>query len=160
MQSILIPIFVCVVLPVSIVFIVFFYLNKISANKMNLLSKAIENGVDIDSKALIDALETRKKSSKTVKAGLINKLIWGIILLVCGVSVLGMAMFGRFDIYDEGVVGIICLAVGLALVVSYIVGKKMLQPEIEAETRMLLGESSGQDVKPQEPVQDEARKEE
>lgn len=160
MESILIPIFVCVVLPVSIVFIVFFYLNKISANKMNLLSKAIENGVDIDSKALIDALETRKKSSKTVKADLINKLICGIILLVCGVFFLGMAVFGRFDIYGKGVIGIVCLAGGLGLFVSYFVGKKMLQPEIEAETRMLLGESSGQDAKPQEPVQNEARKEE
>lgn len=134
MQTI-VPIAICCILPIACTFIVFFYTNKILANKMNLLSKALESGIDIDAQGLMESLETKKK--KSIKERLISKLIWGVIMLILGIAAfvclaLDFELSSKVFIYS----GIAGTSVGTALVIAYFVGRKMLAEEIEAETMM------------------------
>lgn len=142
MEGVIISIAICCILPIASTFIVFFYSDKIAANKMNMLSKAIECGVDIDPQGLLESLESKKKKNRTIKERLINKLIWGIILFILGASAFVCVAFdlnipGEVFIYP----GIAGTAVGTALIVSYFVGKKLLASEIEAETKMFAGKA-------------------
>ncbi len=137
MEGVIISIAICCILPIASIFIIFFYLDKIAANKMNLLSKAIESGVDIDPQGLMESLESKKKKNTTTKERLINKLIWGIILFILGASAFVCVAFdlnipAEVFIYS----GIAGTAVGTGLIVAYFVGKKLLATEIEAETKM------------------------
>ncbi len=142
MDEVIIVISVSVILPIAVVFIIFFYSNKTAASKMKLLEKAIESGVDIDPAALMESLETKKKRSRTIKDRLIGKLVWGTMLLVFGVAAFLCFLFGllngRWCIY-AGIVGI---SVGTALIVAYSVGRKMLEKEAVTETgRKLTGKA-------------------
>lgn len=137
MDPIIIPIVLGGIMPVVIVFINFFYGNKTAANKMNLLAKAIESGVDIDPTVLMESLESKKEKNTTIKERLINKLVSGIILFLLGIaSFICLAvriLSAKWCIY----VGIAGVAVGAAFIVAYFVGRKLLASEIEAETRKL-----------------------
>jgi len=135
MDDVIVPIFVCVVLPVSIVFIVFYYSSKVSKEKINLLSKAIESGVEMDPEQLMAALETKKKSPKTIKKSLVEKLTGGIMLLILGIAAFASICFDVFDLDIAMAVGSVCAATGIGLVISYFVGKKLLAREIEAESK-------------------------
>lgn len=136
-MEIIIPIAICCVLPIASTFIVFFYTNKMAENKMNLLSKAIESGVEIDPQGLMESLGSKKKKNTTIKERLINKLIWGIILFILGAAAFVCVAFD-LNIPAEVFIypGIAGTAVGTGLIVSYFVGKKLLASEIEAETKM------------------------
>ncbi len=133
MEGVIISVAICCLLPIASTFIVFFYSNKIMANKMNLLSKAIDSGVDIDAQGLMESLESKKK--KTIKERLINKLIWGIILLILGIAAF-ICLALDLNMPDEGFIytGIAGTAIGTALVIAYFVGRKLLASEIKAET--------------------------
>lgn len=136
MEDVLIPICVCCVLPISIVLIVFIYRNRALAQKTEVIKLAIEKGAKIDPDTLMDALSGRNSKSKTVMSRLLNRLTWGILLLLTGiVSGIVLLCQGPDAIPDSKyvVVSIVSLSVGVALLVSYFVGRKMLGKEVAAE---------------------------
>ena len=136
MEDVLIPICVCCVLPVSIVLIVFIYRNRALAQKTEVIKLAIEKGAKIDPDTLMDALSGRNSKSKTVMSRLLNRLTWGILLLLTGiVSGIVLLCQGPDAMPDSKyvVVSIVSLSVGVALLVSYFVGRKMLGKEVAAE---------------------------
>lgn len=120
---------VCVVTPVMIVSSFYRSKNHEVDRKMDVLSKAIENGQDID-----PGLFTDEKSSKTLKMRLLNKLTWGAILLVISV---GMFIGSAFMYGDEklGMIipGSFFAAIGAGLLAYFFIGKKWMTPEIEAD---------------------------
>lgn len=136
MEDVLIPICVCCVLPISIVLIVFIYRNRALAQKTEVIKLAIEKGAKIDPDTLMDALSGRNSKSKTVMSRLLNRLTWGILLLLTGI-VSGVVLLcrGADAVLDSKyvVVSIVSFSVGVALLVSYFVGRKMLGKEIDAE---------------------------
>lgn len=136
MEDVLIPICVCCVLPISIVLIVFIYRNRALAQKTEVIKLAIEKGAKIDPDTLMDALSGRHSKSKTVMSRLLNRLTWGILLLLTGiVSGIVLLCQGPDAMPDSKyvVVSIVSLSVGVALLVSYFVGRKMLGKEVAAE---------------------------
>ena len=60
--------------------------------KMDVLSKAIENGQEID-----PALFADEKSSKSLKLRLINRATWGVVLSVVAIVMLACALFVNDD---------------------------------------------------------------
>ena len=132
---VLIPICICVVLPVMVVWLVTRARIKKNEQKMAVLMKAIENGVDIDPELLISETE----SSRNTKMRLIKKLTTGIVCSMIGVVLLVCPSIDAF----EGVAGLemlyiiggVMVAMGVAYMVAFFVGRKYLAPEIEAEER-------------------------
>lgn len=120
---------VCVVTPVMMITSFYKSRNHEIDRKMDVLSKAIENGQDIDPRLFTD-----EKSSKTLKMRLLNKLTWGAILLVVSI---GMFVGSAF-MYEEEKLGMIIpgsilAAIGAGLLAYFFIGKKWMTPEIEAD---------------------------
>lgn len=142
MEEILIPIFICVVLPVAIVGIVMAARQNEVKRKTEVMLKAIEAGVPVDT----SLLSTKKeKSPKTIKQDLLEKLTSGCILTFMGTGFLVMgvipdcAPFIGNSFFSRWLfpAGFVLLAVGISMFISYFVGKKMLAKEIEAEEKAL-----------------------
>ena len=133
----LLPIFVMVVLPVMVVWLVTRARLKKNEQKMAVLVKAIENGVDIDPALLVSETE----GGRNTKMKLVRKLTTGVICAIIGLAVLICTQLDAF----EGVAGIemlyiiggVLIAVGAAYILAFFVGRKYLAPEIEAEDKKL-----------------------
>ena len=135
--ALLIPICICVVLPVMVVWLVTRARIKKNEQKMAVLVKAIENGVEIDPELLVSETE----SSRNTKMKLIKKLTAGIVCSIIGIALLVCPSLEAFDgvagfemLY---IIGGVMIAVGIAYIVTFFVGRKYLAPEIEAEERKL-----------------------
>ena len=133
----LLPICVMVVLPVMVVWLVTRARLKKNEQKMAVLVKAIENGVDIDPALLVSETE----GGRNTKMKLVRKLTTGVICAIIGLAVLICTQLDAF----EGVAGIemlyiiggVLIAVGAAYILAFFVGRKYLAPEIEAEEKKL-----------------------
>lgn len=129
------PIFICVVLPVMIVWLITRAMTRKTEKKMDVLVKAIENGVEINPDLLIEASEGKPKS---VKMALVNKLGTGVMLSLMGLVFIILAAcnvqaFPAWGYYA----GIPLLAVGIGNLVSYFYGVRFMKPEIEADEKSL-----------------------
>ena len=88
-----------------------------------------------------ELVQSLNKPRKSIKERLLDKLLWGIICIIAGVgavvlTVVHYCTVGSMD--DNGVmlgIGIALLAVGVALLIYYFAGRKVLRSEIEAEER-------------------------
>lgn len=133
----LIPLGVCVVLPVLII-----WLNsRVRLNETNkraeVMLKALEAGKEIDPELLKGA-----KRPLTLKEKLLRRLTWACIISLSGVTMLVMGIItsnasswqlsespAPLAVYAGGLL----LAIGLSLLAVYFVGKKMLAKEIAAQ---------------------------
>lgn len=138
-----VPVFVCVVLPIVIVWLVARTRQNEANRKAEIMLKAIEAGVPVDMSQFEPA---KKKSAKSIKQELLDKLNGAIItgLMGIGFLVLGILraidpQFGLNTFLNKWWLpaGGVLLAVGIGLFISYCVGKKMLAKEIEAEENAL-----------------------
>lgn len=134
MTGILVPIFICVVLPVAIVLIVFLYNMNSDNKRAEVLIKAIEANKDIDTDKLAEAFSKPRRSTREI---LNLRLLRGSIFTLCG---LGFVIFGLvglandFTIRMEPVMipmicGASCLAVGISYLIVYFVTRKQLADE-------------------------------
>ena len=133
----LLPIFVMVVLPVMVVWLVTRARLKKNEQKMAVLVKAIENGVDIDPALLVSETE----GGRNTKMKLVRKLTTGVICAIIGLAVLICTQLDAFDgvagIQMLYIIGGVLIAVGAAYILAFFVGRKYLAPEIEAEEKKL-----------------------
>ena len=139
--AILVPIACGCVLPIMIVW----FTIRENINKTNQRTKivlaAIEKNPDMDIEEFLKKVTPKKKS---LKEKLVNKLQWGTMISLVGLVFIG---FGAYIGYEGGwdaddpvvatVFGSIILAVGVAFFINYMIAKKMLAKEIEAEERQL-----------------------
>lgn len=136
LSEILVPIAICVLLPVMIVLIVGLVKRNETNRKAEIMLKAIENGQSIDPE-LFHAVP--KKGS--IKKDLLEKLNGACITSLLGLAFLIFYIIegenGFFENYLPYAAGAL-LAVGIGLFISYFAGKKMLAKEIEAEEKELL----------------------
>ena len=129
----LLPIFVVVILPVSIVLIVSLIYKDRYNKKIAFFEKCVENGVEINP----ELLGTEQKTSSSLKKDLLNKLMSGVMLSLIGVGMLIWLSFNKL-INDVFVLcSIALIGVGIGMLVWYFVGKKMLAEDIEAEQEQL-----------------------
>ena len=133
----ILPIFVVVVLPVMVVWLVTRARLKKNEQKMAVLVKAIENGVDIDPALLVSETE----GGRNTKMKLVRKLTTGVICAIIGLAVLICTQLDAFDgvagIEMLYIIGGVLIAVGAAYILAFFVGRKYMAPEIEAEEKKL-----------------------
>lgn len=93
----------------------------------------------------MDIEEIMKKISRKpglLKEKLLTKLLWGCLTTLLGIGLIGTGAWMGYvggsvpdDIYAVVCFGLIALGVGIAFMINYFVGKKMLAKEIEAEEK-------------------------
>ncbi len=122
---------ICVVLPISIVWICVRASNRRFEQKMELLKQAISSGapVDLDKLNLLVAKEPKKKRPLT------GRLTWGLCLTLMGIGVIIFWLLLEED-PSGGVIltlGIIPLAIGIGLIVATFLSKRLFPNEIEKD---------------------------
>ncbi|MBQ6771577.1 MAG: hypothetical protein IJP44_11450 [Bacteroidales bacterium] len=138
----MLPVILCgCVLP--IVFIWLETRRKINESKdrMQIVTTAIEKHPEMDVEELMKKISPKKKS---LKEKLLSKLLWGSICAFLGISLLGIGAFldykggmSPYDLQQIYVASTILIGVGIAFLINYYVGKRMLAKEIEAEQNNL-----------------------
>lgn len=129
--QILVPIGVAVVLPVAIVAIVFKSALASERNRKEIVLAVLEKNPDIDVEQLMKNL---KKSEKLIKEKLLARLERGCLCCLMGVAF--MLLYFFLGVQSEDlivVVGAALIAIGIAFLISYFVGRRMLAKEMEAE---------------------------
>lgn len=138
LTELLVPIGICVALPISIVYLILKRKIISENNKKEIILAALEKNADVNIEELV------KKTSapdKLLKEKLLRKLQWGLMAVVLGIGLLIYAiLIGNFlavdlQLYVVGCVAI--LAIGVSLLFTYLMGKKMLAKEMEAEEQNL-----------------------
>lgn len=132
----MLPIAICVVLPVLLVYIIGRVRKNETDRKAEIMLKALENGATIDPNFFKPA-----KKKKSVKKELLEKLNGALITGLMGLAFLLLYFLGAADSSISSLLpfaGAVMLAVGIGLFVSYYVGKKMLAKEIEEEEKQNL----------------------
>ena len=131
----LIPIGVAVVLPVAIVAIVFKSALASDRNRKEIILAALEKNPNLD---VEDLVKRMKKSNKLIKEKLLARLERG-----CGSCLMGVAfllLYFFLGVQGEDfivVVGAALIAIGIAFLISYFVGRRMLAKEMLAEERYM-----------------------
>lgn len=141
MENILIPLFVCVVLPIVVVWLVTRARKHEMDKKTEIMIKAIENGAQIDPEMF-----KTKQRTHSIKQDLMDKFTGACITSFMGIAFLLIALVdfnnpgwakGLWFMRTAPLAGAILLAVGTALFLSYLVSKRTLAKEIEAEEKEL-----------------------
>ena len=98
---------------------------------------AIEKNKETDVEELLKKMASKQK---LLKEKLLSKLLWGCVISLLGLSLFGCGLWidwcGGYDpdfISFLYFCGGVLFAVGLAFIIYYFVGKKILAKEIEAE---------------------------
>lgn len=141
--QLLVPIAICCVLPIMIV-----WLNnrrRIIENnsRTQIVLAAMEKNSDVDIEQLLKKMAPTQKK-KLLKEKLLAKLLWGCITLLLGVGLAIFCLCTSFgggmtlsNLWFSGFMSTIMIAVGIAFLINYFIGKKMLAKEIEAEQNKL-----------------------
>ena len=141
MTDIIVPIFVCVVLPVFIVWLVTRARQHETDKKTEIMLKAIENGAEIDPQ-----LFKTKQSTRSIKQELMDKFTGAGVTSFMGIAFLTIGLLNRSNpgmfkglwfLETALTAGAILLAIGFALFLSYLVSKRTLAKEIESEEKNL-----------------------
>ena len=100
---------------------------------------AIEKNPDMDIEEIMKKISHKPR---LLKEKLLTKLLWGCLTTLLGIGLIGSGAWlgwigggGSNDPFAACCFGLIALGVGIAFLVNYFVGKKMLAKEIEAEER-------------------------
>lgn len=129
--QILVPIGVAVVLPIAIVAIVFRSALASERNRKEIVLAVLEKNPDIDVEQLMKNL---KKSEKLIKEKLLARLERGCLCCLMGMAF--MVLYFFLGVQGEDlivVVGAALIAIGIAFLISYFVGRRMLAKEMESE---------------------------
>ena len=136
LTELLVPIGICVALPISIVYLILKRKIISENNKKEIILAALEKNADVNIEELV------KKTSapdKLLKEKLLKKLQWGLMTIVLSIGLFIYAIFvgdaGELKLYVIWSVGL--LAIGVSLLFTYLMGKKMLAKEMEAEEQNL-----------------------
>lgn len=134
--AILVPISLCVVLPVMIVWIVAKTRTHEVNKRTEVVLAAIEKNSDIDVDKFFQKMSPEKLS---IKERLLSKMQKGIAMSImggCGLLMgIGMLIAGwnSDSTFIILVISGVLLAVGVGFIANYTVGKKMLEKEMQAE---------------------------
>lgn len=137
-EDILVPIFICVVLPVMIVWLITRARQNETNRKTEVMLKAIDAGATIDANFF-----KNPKESITIKERLLKRLTGGCIFSLMGVVFTIIGLVNRSMALDNDaftipvLFGGIFFAIGVAHLVVFFVGRKMLAKEMEAEEKSL-----------------------
>lgn len=142
MEEILIPICICVVLPVMIVWLVTRTRQNETNRKTEIMLKAIDAGATVDANFF-----KSQKETTTIKERLLKRLTGGCVFTLMGVAFMIIGLVNKSSMSEihmstdsftiPVLFGGIFFAIGIALLVVFFVGRKMLAKEMEAEAKAL-----------------------
>ena len=125
-------------------------MNETDTRKQIVLA-AIEKNKETDVEELLKKMAPMQKNT-LLKEKLLAKLLWGWIIALVGIGLIGFRVcYSYTDEPNRGflefltflaLIGSVLLAIGIAFLVNYFVGKKMLTKEIEAEEKKLTAEAN------------------
>lgn len=145
MEDIILPIFMCVVMPVAIVWLVM-RAKQNETNKMaEIMLKAIEAGIPLDPDFFKTQTRTLQKSLKERQLGWLTAACILIALGLGSILVGGIIILINNWTYDTApsayslltFAGGILLVIGIALLVVYFIRKRILAKELEAERQAM-----------------------
>ena len=106
---------------------------------------AIEKNPEMDIEELMKKIS---RKPRLLKEKLLNKLLWGCLTTLLGIGLIGFGIYlganhlgGTDDPMTAVCFGLVSLGVGIAFLINYFTGKKMLAKEIEAEEKKLTEQS-------------------
>lgn len=128
--QLLVPIGVAVVLPITIVAIVFKSALASERNRKEIILAALEKNPNLD---VEDLVKRMNKSEKLIKEKLLAKLQRGCLCCLMGVALVLLYFF--LSVQNEFLIiaGAALIAIGIAFLISYFVGRRVLEKEMEAE---------------------------
>lgn len=134
MEDILVPIFICAIMPISIVLIVMLAKMNTDKQRTRIIIKAIEANSNIDADKLAESLRKPQRTPREILnlrllRGCIFTLI-GIGLCLCGLlSHSGGAEFGEDSVLLPFMMGFASFSVGLSYLIVYFVTSKDIKTE-------------------------------
>ena len=149
---ILVPIFCGCILPIMIVWLNSRRRILEDKSRTQIVMAAIEKNPEMDIEELLKKIAPERKpkkmaptqKKKLLKEKLLTKLLWGCITLLLGVGLAIFCLCTSFgggmtpsNLWFSGFMSTIMIAVGIAFLINYFIGKKMLAKEIEAEQNKL-----------------------
>ena len=128
--QILIPLGVAVVLPITIVAIVFKSALASERNRKEIILAALEKNPNLD---VEDLVKRMKKSEKLIKEKLLARLQRGCLCCLMGIAFVLLSFFLSVQNEHLLIAGAVLIPIGIAFLISYFVGRRMLAKEMEAE---------------------------
>lgn len=128
--QLLVPIGVAVVLPIAVVAIVFKSVLASERNRKEIILAALEKNPNLN---VEDLVKRMKKSEKLIKEKLLAKLQRGCLCCLMGVALVLLYFFPSVQNEFLIIAGTALIAIGIAFLVGYFVGRRMLAQEMEAE---------------------------
>ena len=139
LEEIIIPLSMCVAMPVMIVWIIFRKKTNDTNRRTEILLAAIEKNPDIDMEEFIRKMNPH---NLTIKEKLLRRLLYGSILSTIGICFMGTALWMDYkggmstnDLMGLYLGGSIFFFVGLSIIVVFFISKRMLAKEIEVEEK-------------------------
>lgn len=130
------------VLPIVVIWLAIRNEMNKTNQRTQIVLAAIEKNPDMDLEELMAKISPKKK---LLKEKLLSRLLWGGIIAFVGFSIfasnLWLDYLGGADpemLFLLYAIGGILFGIGLAFIINYLVGKKMLAKEMEAEQAKLL----------------------
>ena len=130
LEELLIPLGVAVVLPITIVAIVFKSALASERNRKEIILAALEKNPNLD---VEDLVKRMKKSEKLIKEKLLARLQRGCLCCLMGVAFVLLSFFLSVQNEHLLIAGAALIPIGIAFLISYFVGRRMLAKEMEAE---------------------------
>lgn len=134
LEDILVSLGVVVALPVLIVSIIFRSVMAADRNRKEIILAALEKNPNLN---VEDLVKRMKKSEKLIKEKLLAKLQRGCLCCLMGVAFVLLYFF--LSVQNEFLIiaGTALIAIGIAFLVGYFVGRRMLAQEMEAEEQSM-----------------------
>ena len=137
LEDILIPISICVIMPITMVWLNLRSKKQADKNRTDIILAALEKNPNIDLEELMQKITPK---SATLKEKLLKKLMWGSVISAIGIGFLGYALYMDFvggmpaeDLGRSFFCGGITMLIGLAILLVFFISKRMLAKELEAE---------------------------
>lgn len=128
--EILVPLGAAVVLPICVVSIIFRSAMAEDRNRKEIILAALEKNPNLN---VEDLLKGMKKSEKLIKEKLLARLQRGCLCCLMGVAFVLLSFFLSVQNEHLLIAGAALIPIGIAFLISYFVGRRMLAKEMEAE---------------------------
>ncbi len=133
MEEVLVPIFICAVMPVAIVLIIYMSHYRTEQNKNELIAKALEKGVPLDPNFFKNVQDAKIKKDNPMKL-----FTWGVSLVGVGLGIFFLLYFllKVQPVVSSSALGIACSGlipalVGAGFLVSFYAGRYYKKHEEE-----------------------------
>lgn len=134
LEDILVSLGVVVALPVLIVAIIFRSVMAADRNRKEIILAALEKNPNLN---VEDLVKRMNKSEKLIKEKLLAKLQRGCLCCLMGVAFVLLYFFLSVQNEILFIAGAALIAIGIAFLVGYFVGRRMLAQEMLAEEQSM-----------------------